>query len=267
MPSVTDEAICIRHWDFSETSQTVSLLCRELGILRGLAKGAKRAGGRFSGGIDLLTRGQVVAIVKSGRELATLTDWTLIRSYRSLRQDLEVNRSAYYLADLVGRLFAPSDPHPNLFDALVTGLEALETPGTAPAVVLRFQWIALVESGQQPQLELSDDGGTTLAFMPGQARFVAREDGEVGGWKIRRSTVDLLAGLAADPSIASIARLAAADPEIVRRANRFLAAYLRESLQTEPFAMRALFADLAAQVHPGDTIPADRRESSRSPRR
>ena len=243
MPSLTDEAVCIRHWDFSETSQTVSLFCRGQGILRGLAKGAKRQGGRFSGGIDLLTRGQVVAIVKGGRELATLTDWTLLRTYRALRQDLEANRSAYYLADLVGRLFAPGDPHPRLFDALVTGLEALETPGTAPATVLRFQWIVLVESGQQPQLELPAGAGATLSFQPSEARFSTGS--ERGGWKVRRTTVELLAELAADPSIASIARLAATDAEVVRRANRFLAAYLRESLQTEPFSMRALFADLA----------------------
>ncbi|MFM1832063.1 MAG: hypothetical protein RLZZ461_379, partial [Planctomycetota bacterium] len=25
MPTIRDEAICVRHWDFSETSQTVSL--------------------------------------------------------------------------------------------------------------------------------------------------------------------------------------------------------------------------------------------------
>ena len=49
MHTLKDTAICIRRWDFSETSQTVSLLTREHGILRGLAKGAKREKGTFSG--------------------------------------------------------------------------------------------------------------------------------------------------------------------------------------------------------------------------
>ncbi|MCH7602254.1 MAG: recombination protein O N-terminal domain-containing protein, partial [Planctomycetes bacterium] len=62
MPTISDYAICIRRWDFSETSQTVSLFTRESGIIRGLAKGAKREKGNFSGGFDLLTLGQVVAI-------------------------------------------------------------------------------------------------------------------------------------------------------------------------------------------------------------
>ncbi|MHC4990131.1 MAG: DNA repair protein RecO, partial [Planctomycetota bacterium] len=69
MPTIQDQAVCIRHWDFSETSQTVSLLSREHGVIRGLAKGAKREKGTFSGGIDLLTVGEVVAITKRGREL------------------------------------------------------------------------------------------------------------------------------------------------------------------------------------------------------
>ncbi|MCH7601829.1 MAG: recombination protein O N-terminal domain-containing protein, partial [Planctomycetes bacterium] len=42
MPKIAYYAICIRRWDFSETSQTVSLFTSEAGIIRGLAKGAKR---------------------------------------------------------------------------------------------------------------------------------------------------------------------------------------------------------------------------------
>ena len=64
MADVTDSAVCLRCWDYSETSQTVSLLTREHGILRGLAKGAKRPKASFSGGFDPLTCGQLVAIIK-----------------------------------------------------------------------------------------------------------------------------------------------------------------------------------------------------------
>ncbi|HAC09503.1 MAG TPA: DNA repair protein RecO, partial [Phycisphaerales bacterium] len=53
MPTIRDEAVCVRHWDFSETSQTVSLFLRDHGLVRGLAKGARRERGSFSGGFDL----------------------------------------------------------------------------------------------------------------------------------------------------------------------------------------------------------------------
>ncbi|MCZ6836092.1 MAG: recombination protein O N-terminal domain-containing protein, partial [Planctomycetota bacterium] len=74
MPTISDSAVCIRRWDFSETSQTVSLFTHTHGIIRGLAKGAKREKGAFSGGFDVLTQGHLVAIVKPGRDLATLTE-------------------------------------------------------------------------------------------------------------------------------------------------------------------------------------------------
>ena len=64
MPVAHDQGVCIRHWDFSETSQTVSLFGRGLGLVRGLAKGARRERGSFSGGIGLLARGEIVAVVK-----------------------------------------------------------------------------------------------------------------------------------------------------------------------------------------------------------
>ena len=117
MPTIRDEAICVRHWDFSETSQTVSLFLREHGLLRGLAKGARRERGAFSGGFDLFTRGEIVAIVKPGRELATLTEWTLLETFPVLRKSAPANRMAWYLADLIGRFLHQPEPHPTTWHA------------------------------------------------------------------------------------------------------------------------------------------------------
>lgn len=49
MPPVSDDAVCIRHWDWSETSQTVSLFTRGHGLVRALAKGSKRPKSPYSG--------------------------------------------------------------------------------------------------------------------------------------------------------------------------------------------------------------------------
>ena len=86
MPTVTDNAICIRRWDYSETSQTVSLFMRDHGLVRGIVKGAKRAGGGFDGGVDVLTHGQVVMILTPSRELATVTAWHVLEVFRPLRE-------------------------------------------------------------------------------------------------------------------------------------------------------------------------------------
>lgn len=250
---VTDEAICIRHWDFSETSQTVSLFCRGHGLLRGLAKGAKRVGGRFSGGIDLLTRGQVVAIVKPGRELSTLTDWTLLSTYRSLRIALGANQTAYYLIDLVQRLVADGDPHPRLYESLVAALEAIDRGVDPTFAQLGFQWMILDEVGYRPSL--GDESG---AELPATVQFSPDAGGVVssGGWKVRRPTVELLREVAANASgdasapsgrstiEAICASAGRVTPDVLVRANRLLAAYLRHVLAGPTETMRALFPDL-----------------------
>lgn len=261
MPNLSDEAICVRHWDFSETSQTVSLLTRSHGMLRGLAKGAKRSNGAFSGGIDLLTRGRVAAIVKPGRELSTLTEWDLLENFRAVRQRLDANRAAFYMAELVCRMIVDNEPHGRSYDALVTGLRAVADADAIDAALVRFQWTLLDEGGVRPRIE-TESKAATLAFSPREGLLeVAGADGARGGrdaadvtnatdgtkrthativtWPVRRETIALLR------SLADHDRIDPATGESVRRAGRLLAAYIRELLGTEPPTMRAVYGEIA----------------------
>jgi DNA repair protein RecO (recombination protein O) len=248
VPSITDQAIVIRRWDFSETSQTVSLLTREHGIIRGLAKGAKREKGDFSGGLDLLTEGEVVAIVKPARDLAALTAWHLQRVHRVLRENLAANRAAMYMADLVHHLLIDHDPHVAVFDALSAALGMLDDDASrTEAALLRLQWATLTEAGYQPELlrdartgKALDESAATLAFSASAGGVVP--DGDEAGadrWRVRRDTVQLLRDLAGGGDVA------ARDPEHLRRANRLLASYAREIIGSEPAALRWAFPDLA----------------------
>ncbi len=231
----------------------MSLLCRSSGIMRGLAKGAKRAGGRFSGGIDLLTCGEVVAIVKPGRELSTLTDWSLQRTWRSLRIDLAANQVAYYMADLVQRLLAAGDPHPSVFDAIIEGLDAIESGRSPHLAALTFQWMLLEDLGYRPRLDLDDGAPVTVSFIADTGSFSVAPGN--GGWKVRRSTVEFLVRTAelvdahrqggrGREASAMFAHLDAAPKDSVARGNRLLAAYLRHIVGAPLGTMRALFPEL-----------------------
>ena len=244
MPTITDMAVCIRRWDFSETSQTVSLFAREHGILRALAKGAKRSRGAFSGGLDVLTRGQIVAIVKTGRELATLTEWHLQETYRVLRQRLDANRAGLYMADLIHHMLTDHDPHTRLFDALLEALDELADASKVGAALLRLQWVLLEETGYRPELERDAETGRTLdgdspalAFSANAGGLVAPTDAP-DRWLVRRTTADLLRSLAAGESIYKI------DAETINRANRLLASYCRDLIGEELPTVRWAFSDL-----------------------
>lgn len=237
MPRIDDEALCIRHWDWSETSQTVSLFGRRHGLVRGLAKGARRDRGRFGGGFDLFTRGEFLAIGKSDRTLLTLTDWTMLETFPRLRSELEASRAAFYLGDLLQRTMPAQDPHPVSFDAALHALRSIEDGVRPLEAIARFQWTLLVDIGYAPDLSLPPGNGPVL-FDPGEGRFrCVPDDGEAvpeRSWRVRRDTVAWIGGCEEDREDES-------DPaplEVVSRAARLLAVCLRELLGEEPMSMR-----------------------------
>ena len=73
---VKDIGICVGRQEYSETSQIVTIFTRGQGKIRGIAKGARRAKGKFGGGIELLSRGQVGFNPGRGEGVVTLTEWT-----------------------------------------------------------------------------------------------------------------------------------------------------------------------------------------------
>ncbi len=225
MPTLIDQAICIRQWDWSETSQTVSLFCRSWGMLRGLAKGARRERGSFSGGISMLSRGEIVAVIKPERELQTLTQWTLLQMFRRPHDDLEANLYALSMTELVQRFLPPSVPQIALFDALLAALERLEEGERPAPEFLSFAFTLLREVGHEPRIHLPDASqepipSTWLAF-----------DAEDGGvvdfrlfprsWRMRPSTLEVLIKVAAREPLEHC------DSDVVDRANRLLIAYSR----------------------------------------
>ena len=241
MATVTDKAICIRQWDFSETSQTLSLFGRDTGLFRAIAKGSRRPKSSFSGGIDLLTLGDVVTIIKPGRDLATLTEWGLSRVWWRIRRDVEANRIAYFMSDCASRMLDQLDPHPGVFDGLVTALDRIEQGVDKENILSDFLWLLLVDVGYKPRLEFetSDQGPQeSFLFSPSEGGLIPGPDGP-GRWRVRSSTIEFLrsleGGTGHNPG----------DRESAGRASRLLAAYLREILGNEPPTLALVFPDLA----------------------
>ena len=236
MSVIIDDALCIRHWDWSETSQTTVLFSKQNGIVRGLAKGAKRDKGKFSGGFDVLSRGDIGFILKRESELATLTEWDVRETFPKLRDNLQANRSGWYVADMIGRMLPTVDPHPGLYTTTLEHLRALQNGEAHNLSLLRFQWSLLEETGWRPELNDPDPQAKTLAFDPIEGRFTT-DSGIPTHWRIRRGTMLALESLAShkEPST---------DDDGLNRANRLLASHLRNVLGEEPMTMAAVFGTL-----------------------
>jgi len=154
MPLVSDRCICLRKTEYSETSQILTLLSRDHGILRAMAKGAHRktkaGASRFDGGIDLLDTGHAVFSSDNSRELQLLTDWKLEEGHLNLRRNLRPLFLAIYAAELVSLLFEEHDPHPEVFDLLEQIFSDLAT-GRLEESFLAFQLDILRHAGFMPE--------------------------------------------------------------------------------------------------------------------
>lgn len=135
--SITDSAICLRATDYSETSQVLTLLTRDGGVVRLMAKGTKRPRSKSGGRVDLLAEGRCVYAAGRGA-LATLMEFAETTAHSRLRRDLGRLNVALYMLELCGALLGEGDPHPETFDLLHNALARLEQPGAAPGAVLAY---------------------------------------------------------------------------------------------------------------------------------
>lgn len=194
-----DEAICLRVIDFSETSQVITLLGRQTGVMALLAKGSRKMakGGTFSFGapIDQLARGEVVFIPPRGTaELSTLTAWNLLDHQPALRKSLPAFYAGQILCEIIMALLSPHEPHTALYDELVTGVAAMGTAETK-RLFLSMAKVILISTGYQPHLEnclvcktpmragvsaqfCPRSGGACCSGCPGQSKTL-RVDGGV----------------------------------------------------------------------------------------
>lgn len=156
MTPLTDEAVVLRLTDFSETSQIATLFGAAHGLLRLIAKGTRRSTKkRFAVGLDLLELGQVGFVPPHGdAQLGTLTEWAQRDAFAGLRRDLLRMHGGLYAAELVANLTEPSDPHPELFTALVELLCGLAGPQAAAPQIPAFQKALLRAIGYAPELGL-----------------------------------------------------------------------------------------------------------------
>src|SRR5689334_16302922 len=155
MALVRDRCICLRKTEYSETSQILTLLARQHGITRVIAKGAHRrtkaGASKFDGGVDLLDLGEAVFSHAPERDLCPLTEWHLVDGHLELRRDLRPMNLALYGAELVNLLIEEHDPHVDLFDRLEQTLAELGTARIEEAF-LAFELDLLREAGYLPEL-------------------------------------------------------------------------------------------------------------------
>lgn len=173
-----EPAYVLHRYDWSESSLIIEVFTRSYGRLALIAKGAKRPSSNFR---SVLLPMQPLRLSWSGDgEVRTLkgAEWggghVMPHGERLL--------SGYYLNELVMRLTAREDAHPEAFDAYVSALDALHDNSAKWAVAgLRaFELLALKALGHLPDLHHQANGS---ALQPDGAYRLTAESGLQPEWE------------------------------------------------------------------------------------
>jgi len=138
--------------EYSETSQIMALLTPDWGIIRGLAKGARRIKGNYEGGVDLFDIVDVVIFVKA-QGLSTISESRLVARPMGLRSNPVSFMAASAARELVLKATAEYDPSQKVYGVMMSLLNAVEKmpAAKAPLALLTFELAFLESQGLAPE--------------------------------------------------------------------------------------------------------------------
>jgi DNA repair protein RecO (recombination protein O) len=136
--------------DLGEADRIVTLYTRDVGKVRAVAKGVRRAVSRSAGHLEPFTLSDVMFAV--GRELDVISQADTLEAFRVVREDLELAAHAYYLAEVVDLLTEDRMENRAVFDVLVDGLHNLGAAAEVRLVLIVFQLKLLDALGYRPEL-------------------------------------------------------------------------------------------------------------------
>lgn len=146
-----DQGIVLRGYPFGEADRVLVIVSPNHGEVRAVAKGVRRTKSRFGGRLEPLTH--VDLVLYQGRNLATVTQVSVIEAFPRLRQDLDAVMVAGTMAEAVGKVVVEEEPSHRIFLLLLRGLRALEEGAGGMDLMASFLLKLSDAIGQAPALE------------------------------------------------------------------------------------------------------------------
>ncbi|MCB0117958.1 MAG: DNA repair protein RecO [Anaerolineales bacterium] len=144
-------AIVLRHADWGEADRLLTLFTREQGMVRAIAKGARKVTSRKAGHLQPFT--YISVQLARGRDLLIVTQVETLNAFLPLHDDLMKTSYAAYVVELLLRFsYEDEGANPSLFRLLLDTLERLEKEPDAWLPVRYYEMRFLDAVGFRPQL-------------------------------------------------------------------------------------------------------------------
>lgn len=187
----------MRAFPFGEADRVVVFVCPNQGKLRAVAKGVRRTRSRFGGRLEPLTH--VDLVLYQGRNLATITQVSVVEPFPRLRNDLDAVLVAGSMAEVIGKVVVEGEPSHRLFLLLRRGLHALEQGAGGLDLMASYLLKLMDILGLAPSLRwcaaCGRDAASERFSLAGGGLVCARCDAG-GSYLLRDGLIPYLAGLA-----------------------------------------------------------------------
>jgi DNA repair protein RecO (recombination protein O) len=146
-----DEGIVLRTHKLGEADRIVSVLTRNHGKVRAVAKGVRKTKSRFGARLEPPTHLQLLFYEGRG-ELDIVTQAETIDHFRAIRDDLDRLTRAVSMLEAADQLGLDGEPNPGLYQMLLGALRAL-SGHSGPLVLPAFFLKVLALEGFRPVVD------------------------------------------------------------------------------------------------------------------
>lgn len=158
---ITTRGILTRLTKLTDTSLIAHWFTADVGLIKTVARGARRPKSPFSGKLDLFFGGEISFVRARRGGLDTLSEVVIANCRDGLRRSWPATLMAGYFCQLAEAVVEPGHPEPEIFDLLSRALDHLESQ---PPSLRAMQFF---------EAEIARNLG--ISGHPGQAESALRE--------------------------------------------------------------------------------------------
>jgi DNA repair protein RecO (recombination protein O) len=176
MGLVETEAVVLHTHKLAEADKIVVCMTEKAGLVRGVARGARRLKSRFGAGLEPFTHVQLTFFEKEARELVSIKGAEIIKSYFGAAKEVEALAALEYLAELVREFAPPHQADPKLFRMLRACVDALaEEPARTSALIPYCELWSLKLAGFLPDYRACAGCGKPLGGADADEVYITHE--------------------------------------------------------------------------------------------
>ena len=170
-----DESYVLETRELGEADLIVTLLARNHGKVRGVARAARRSRRRFGGVLEPLTHVRASWVERDGRDLHRLEAAECLRSFAPMQAEPEVQAACAVIAEIARTFGHEGQADVNGFRLIGAVLGALEDGGRPRTLIRYFEYWTLRIHGLLPDLDSCAFCGSEL--LPASRTWVVRGRG------------------------------------------------------------------------------------------